>query len=399
MESLTISPSPSVSLRTQLYVECGLMIAYALSSGKELPQSISDSLDLLDRESPEEPSLAALAALHTALSRLVAPATPRGLAAIRVDENRHSFLYRLGAVPALRYLLVAAFGFSMVFFLASLHHEINPENLAKDIYTSSGWELALVMIFLLSAAGIGATFSALFEVYQSVSAGNYDPKLDSMYWVRIGIGLMAGLMLAQVLPLPPRDPAADTLTRPLLALLGGYSASVVHRILDRLVAAVDSIFMPKQGSDPAAAERDLQQRVTEEQSRQLKMFDQLLGQVSAAGGGLGDVRSKLLTLLPGGLSPGLAGKAERLALSAGIGLVTGGIKAASEKVVEGSVGNAGDLAAATVKEVLPSSGEVAGGVAGLAGPVATLIAGEAKPGAGQENENSAAAAVARALPS
>ncbi|HYZ22390.1 MAG TPA: hypothetical protein VE690_09555, partial [Rhodopila sp.] len=322
-----------------------------------------------------------------------------GLAAIRVDENRHSFLYRLGAVPALRYLLVAAFGFSMVFFLASLHHEINPENLAKDIYTSSGWELALVMIFLLSAAGIGATFSALFEVYQSVSAGNYDPKLDSMYWVRIGIGLMAGLMLAQVLPLPPRDPAADTLTRPLLALLGGYSASVVHRILDRLVAAVDSIFMPKQGSDPAAAERDLQQRVTEEQSRQLKMFDQLLGQVSAAGGGLGDVRSKLLTLLPGGLSPGLAGKAERLALSAGIGLVTGGIKAASEKVVEGSVGNAGDLAAATVKEVLPSSGGVAGGVAGLAGPVATLIAGEAKPGAGQENENSAAAAVARALPS
>jgi hypothetical protein len=394
VDRVTISPSSGAALRTQLNVECELMIAHALSSGKELPQSISDALDLLDRDAPAEPSLAALAALHTALSRLISPATPRGLAAIRRDGEQHSFLHRLGAVPALRYLLLAAFGFSWVFFLTSLQQQINPENLAKDIYTSYGWDLALVMIFLLSAAGIGATFGALFDVYQSVSDGNYDPKLDSIYWVRIGIGLIAGLMLAQLIPLPPRDPASTTLTRPLLALIGGYSASVVHRILERLVAALESIFTPQQGPDPTAAGRDLQQRVAEEQSRQLRMFDDLLGQVSAAGGTLGDVRSKLVTLLPGGLSPGLAGKAQRLALDAGIGLVTGGIKGAGQKVVEGLVSNAGELAAAAVKEVLPASGGTAAIVTGLADSVATLIAGDASPSAGQGNRSSAAGAVA-----
>jgi hypothetical protein len=367
VDGLTVPTSSSTALRTQLNAECELMVAYVLSSGKELPQSVIDVLDLLERGTPEEPSIAALASLHTALSRLVSPATPRGLAAIRQDSQRHSFLHRFGAVPALRYLLLCAFGFSWMFFLTSLTQEINPENLAKDIYTSYGWDLALVMIFLLSAAGMGATFGAVFEVYQSVSDGNYDSKLDSIYWVRIGVGLIAGLMLARLIPLPPRNPDSTTLTRPLLALLGGYSASVVHRILERLVDAIQSVFLPKQGADPAAAERDLRQRLAEEQSRQLKMFDELLRQVSAAGGTLGDVRSRLLTQLPGSLSRGLAGKAERLALDAGIDLIAGGIKGAGQKAVDGLVSNAGDFAAAGAKEVPPASGTTTAVVAELTG--------------------------------
>jgi hypothetical protein len=395
VDSVTVAAASSgASLRTQLNAECELMVGYALSSGKELPQSIADALDFLERGAPAEPSLAALASLHSALSRLVSPATPRGLGAIRLDSQQHAWLHRLGAVPALRYLLLATLGFSWAFFLTSLNEDINAENLAKDIFSSSGWQLALVMIFLLSAAGMGATFGALFDAYQCVSESNYDPKMDGVYWVRIGIGLIAGLMLAQLIPLPHGEPAAATLTRPLLALLGGYSGAVVHRILERLVASIENVFVPQPGPDLAGAERDLQQRVAEERSRQLRMFSELLGQVGAAGGTLGDVQSKLLTLLPGGLPLGLAGKAERLALDAGVGLITGGIKGAGQRVVEGLVNNAGDLAAAAVKEVLPASGQTTAVVAGLAGSVATMIAGDGKPGPGQGNERTAASAVA-----
>nr|WP_294526547.1 hypothetical protein [uncultured Rhodopila sp.] len=393
MDSLTTPASLGEALRTQLNLESELMIAYALSSGKELPQSIVDALDLLEREVATVPSLAVLAGLHTALSRLVAPATPRGIKAIRLDAEQHPALHRIGAVPSLRYLLFAAFGFAWMFFLTSLNPGINPGNLAKDIYTSSGWDLALVMTFLLSAAGIGVSFGALFEVFQSVSDRNYDPAQDGIYWVRIGIGLIAGLMLAQLIPFPQGTAASDTLTRPLLALIGGYSASVVHRILERLVTALESIFIPQQGADPAAAERDLRQRLAEEQSRQLKTFDKLLGQVSAAGGTVGDVRSELMTLLPGGVSSALAGKATRLALDAGIGLMTGGIKGASEKVVEDLVGNAGDVAAAAVRNVLPASGALAG----LAGTAASLVARGAMPGTAQGQGDSGARAIADAV--
>jgi hypothetical protein len=394
VENPLVPSSPGVALRTQLNAECELMIAYALSGGRELPQSIGDALDILDQNMPAQPPLAALTALHTSLSRLVAPATPRGLAAIRQDGAQNSFLHRFGAVPALRYLLLAAVGFSWVFFLTTLTQDINPENLARDIYTSSGWTAGLVMLFLLSAAGMGATFGALFEVYQYVSDGNYDPKYDSIYWVRIGIGLMAGLILAQLIPLPPRDPGTAALTRPLLALLGGYSASVLHRIMERLVAALESVFVPSQSRDPTAANRDLQQRVAEEQSRQVKMFDDLIGQVVAAGGNIGDVRSRLLTLLPGGLPSGLASKAERLALDAGVGLVTGGLAGAGGKIVSGLVSNAEDVAAAAVSEVLPASRLA--GVTGtaIAGSVATLMTGAASPAANQGNGLSATGAVA-----
>jgi hypothetical protein len=111
-------------------------------------------------------------------------------------------------VPALRYLLLATLVFLWTFLLTSLHQDINAESLAKAIFSSSGWQLALVTILLLSAAGVGAAFGALFEVCQSVSDANYDSKLDSVCWVRIGIGLISGLMLTQLIPLPKTDPDA-----------------------------------------------------------------------------------------------------------------------------------------------------------------------------------------------
>jgi hypothetical protein len=397
VDNLIAPPSPSVALRAQLNVECELMIAYALSGGKELPQSIGDALDMLDRDTPRQPSLAALTALHTVVSRLVAPATPRGLAAIYQDGKQHAFLHRFGAVPALRYLLFAAVAFSWMFFLTTLTQEINPENVARDIYTSYGWTAGLVLVFLLSAAGMGATFGALFEVYQYVSDGNYDPKYDSIYWVRIGIGLMAGLILAQLIPLPPRDSSVTILARPLLALLGGYSASVVHRILERLVAALEGVFVPKQVRDPTTANRDLQQRVVEEQSRQVRMFDDLIREVVASGGTIADLRSNLVTLLPGGLAPELAGKSRRLALDVGIGLVTGGVADAGEKVVRGAVSNAADLRVAAVEEALSAS-SVAGAIrTGIAGSAATLIVGATEPAAREGNELSAAAGIASVI--
>lgn len=395
MDSLNVSPSPGPALRAQLNIECELMIAYALSGGREIPQSIGDALDVLDQNAPTSPSLATLSALHNALSRLVAPATPRGLAAIRQDNTRHSFLHRFGAVPALRYLLLAAVGFSWIFFLTTLTEDINPANLAKDIYTSSGWAAGLVMLFLLSASGMGATFGALFEVYQHVSDGDYDPKYDSIYWVRIGIGLMAGLILAQLMPLPPRDASATALTRPLLALLGGYSASVVHRILERLVSAVESIFVPRLAADPTIAHRDLQQRVSEEQSRQVRLFDELIGQIVASGGTITDVRSKLLTLLPGGSPSGLVTQADRAALSAAIGLVNGGGAGAGQNVPQSVANGAGgDAAAAAVRAVMPSGGIAGAFGTGPAGIAVTSMTGAAGPAVGERDGTFAAGAIA-----
>jgi hypothetical protein len=239
--------SPSVvgsiadSLRAQLAADCDAMLRYTLSSGHKVPINVIDAFARLSSSEIDRPGeLSALALLHTSLTELVAPATPLGIRLVQNDESRHRALHLLGPVPSIRWLMVAAIFCSLTFFGISLFPSINRQTLSRDIYDLSGGTLLIALLFLLSAAGLGATFGALFEAYQFVSEGRFDARFDSVYWARIGLGLVSGLMLSELIP-----QAGNTklLERPLVALLGGFSAAVVHRILKRLVDGIEGIFL------------------------------------------------------------------------------------------------------------------------------------------------------------
>jgi hypothetical protein len=90
----------------------------------------------------------------------------------------------------------------------------------------------------MSAAGIGAGFAALFRVNRYVANGTYDPKYESSYWVRFVLGITAGIVLSSLVPITQDQ---SGFTRPLLCLLGGFSASVVYRIMSRLVDTLESL--------------------------------------------------------------------------------------------------------------------------------------------------------------
>jgi hypothetical protein len=51
---------------------------------------------------------------------------------------------------------------------------------------------------------------------------------------------MAGLLLPALIPIGG-DVDDNTLTKPLLALLGGFSAAMLYRLLERLVTTVESL--------------------------------------------------------------------------------------------------------------------------------------------------------------
>src|SRR5262249_22506569 len=86
------------------------------------------------------------------------------------------------------------------------------------------------------------------------------------------------------------------------ALLGGFSAAVVHRILQRLVSALESVFMPEMRSGTGLNERAVRQRGAEEQRppREIlaRSLDQLLEQFANGGSG-SDARRALVGLLSG----------------------------------------------------------------------------------------------------
>jgi hypothetical protein len=284
-------------LRAHLLSDCGVMLSYALSSGKPLPRAVRDALEVLERN-PDTAPLPILADLHDALLTVVAPATPGGLALIQGDERDHRLLHSLGPVPAIRHLMAAVFVFSGLFFITSISPYITTETVGRDIFNSSGPQLAWVLVFLLSAAGLGASFHALFDAYQHISDGSYDSKFDSIYWARIGLGLVSGLMLAELIP-QGQGSGADV-ERPLLALLGGFSAAVVHRVLDRLVSALESVFVPASKAEAGSDEREIRTRVALDQAQQraalASSFDRLLDHV-AAGGDIDEARKGLVAIL------------------------------------------------------------------------------------------------------
>lgn len=110
----------------------------------------------------------------------------------------------------------------------------------------------LIQLYLLSASGLGAIFAILYPLTTAVSAGTYDENDNARYVVHVVVGLISGTILGQLLPIDSVGALGD-LTRPTLALLGGFSASLVYKILTQLVRAVENVFSDSETSAATAA--------------------------------------------------------------------------------------------------------------------------------------------------
>lgn len=191
-----------------------------------------------------------LAELHQKLARLVAPAKPHCLWQLSQCRKTKTWFAWLGPVPLLRQLMGLAVLFLAGLLGLSLNQAVNSTNLSKAFLGNFGSAQLLCQSFLLCAAGLGACFAALFRAGRTVEAGTYDSRFDSSYYCRLVLGLMSGIMLAELVgpqfidsSNSPELGAAATqaFAKPTLALLGGFSATVVHRVLERLVQAVESL--------------------------------------------------------------------------------------------------------------------------------------------------------------
>ena len=232
--------------------ECDAMIHYTLEKGIKLPPDLFVLLEIMD-DTRRQSTLGEIVKLHNRLAEIISPATPGAIDMLYSDRSKHSFLRYLGPVPNIRYLMVASIIFISGFVCMSMTSYVNHQTLSKDIYDLVGCELLTIMLFLLSASGLGACFSALFSAYRFIADGTYDPRYDSAYWSQIILGLIAGLVMSQLISVQDWANGSSgsasvepvnysSFSKPLLALLGGFSASMVYKILQRLVETVESLF-------------------------------------------------------------------------------------------------------------------------------------------------------------
>lgn len=246
-------PDASTGLRKQAKAEITAMLKFAWSRGMELPVEVRAQLGWLDASRTDgEPEvdaapLAMLADLHARLSHLVSPAMPGALQLLDRQSPRNGWRAFMVPVDNVQWLLMAALAFMMSFVAISMCSALD-DAIQGDIYTLDGERQMIVMGFLLSAAGIGGTFQALFTAQRYVVSATYDSRYDASYWILIALGLIAGLLLSVLVPVRLEGTDAPTLAKPVLALLGGFSSGLVYRILQRLVDTIDSLFQAPNAS-------------------------------------------------------------------------------------------------------------------------------------------------------
>ena len=271
-----LQPDGPSHLADHVVDECEAMAKYAFGSGKRVPKRLAGSLEgfLAERHARLETGaddavsvptgrLKELAGLHEQLARIVAPAVPRSILYLERERHRQGHWRFLGAVPLVRGLMLAALSFLLGLIVISTFQHVNGH---VNWQQEHGWQLLSEELYLLTAAGVGATFAALFRVNRFVVEGTYDPKFTATYWTRIVLGVIAGMILATLIPIEPSDRLPE-LTKPTFAMLGGFSVGVVYSILNRLVETLESLVAGDLRGEASAREKALRADLLKESAR------------------------------------------------------------------------------------------------------------------------------------
>lgn len=270
------------ALQEQMLKECQAMAKYAFSTGLNVPWRTVQLLETLrivksgDAPSAQADDMAAarapdaekgfgtLALIHGQLCKVIAPAKPGTILLLSTENRKQSIFHFLGPVPLVRNMMVLAIFSLLLLILISTAESVTGK---IDWANQHGSELLLNELFIVTAAAIGASFAALFNAHKYIAAGTYDPKYDYSYWIRLVLGLIAGTILALLIPL---EDTVGHMTKPTLGMLGGFSVTVVYRILNRLVVTVETL-VHGDARDMVSSQLNSQKAKSEEENAQNKL--------------------------------------------------------------------------------------------------------------------------------
>jgi hypothetical protein len=227
----------------QISSEYRQMLRYSLAEGLAMDDQTRIAISAIPQV-PDMSNLGDLLVAHLALSKLIAPATPRSLEA--TEPARGALMGSLRRPPLIMWMIiigiVAAAGFVIT--------EIFIGQATETAVTGNNY--ALERLNWCFAAALGAVFYVLFTAHGYVKDRTFDPRYNSVYIIRFVLGLLSGLILATVLgaKLFAGKTGVNELGPSVIALLGGFSSEAVYQILQRLV---DMLLATVRGDDSTAA--------------------------------------------------------------------------------------------------------------------------------------------------
>ncbi|MCJ9429942.1 hypothetical protein [Kordiimonas marina] len=196
------------------------------------PETVAGTISILQQATEagfeyDDRFLERLAANHQQLGKVIAPITPGSLRGHHYEEKKKVIIW-------------AMWGATLVFLLGflslSTFTEISKDYIDKTFMDRDGTIQLIVASFYLSAAGIGACFYNLVKMYKYLITNKFDVAYGSSYAMRILLGVVAGYVLAEIIPINTHN-----FSKPLLAMLGGFSADAVEVILTRFVDTMKTL--------------------------------------------------------------------------------------------------------------------------------------------------------------
>ncbi|MCL3779565.1 hypothetical protein EMN47_04090 [Prolixibacteraceae bacterium JC049] len=271
-----------------LLEECIAMVKYIAAEGTAIPIEAEWLVELDEKTMNHSMESQKIIELHGLLAARIAPARPKTILLLYKESQKKKFQTFLGPVSLIRRLMLMSVLSLIAFIVIALSPDVNSKTVVLGVLEDNGFTLFLNMMFFLSAAALGACFSNLFEVNKYIQDGTYDPKYESAYWIRFILGLIAGLMLAVLLPsVLDRQAQGNSgmgfISVPLLAMVGGFSASLFHRILNRTVSTFETLLMGKQDKPKSILVHE----------RLIQQHKELLKEMKNVVEGLGDLKNDM----------------------------------------------------------------------------------------------------------
>ena len=181
---------------------------------------------------------------HNLLCKNVAPATPKSIEYTRKMHHEGSSKSVFNKIPLSRNLMILALIFLIIFIITVMSPNVNNASLDKGILGSSGIPLLLNLGYLAAVSGLGVLFYLLKDVSTSIKKGTLVSEDSISYMSQILLGIIAGLILSEILSLYLKDPNEINLfNKSVLALIGGFSSDAIFSILQGLINKIKSIFL------------------------------------------------------------------------------------------------------------------------------------------------------------
>ncbi len=182
---------------------------------------------------------------HNLLCKNVAPATPKSIVYTKILYEKGAKKTIFNRLPLLRNLMLLSLLFLIAFIAIGQTSFVNNASLKNGIMNSSGTTLVLNLSYLAAVAGLGVLFYLLKEVSTSLKNGTLVPEDSIAYMSQILLGIMAGLIMSEILAPYIIDPESKVsmFNKSVLALIGGFSSDAIFSILQGIINKIKSIFI------------------------------------------------------------------------------------------------------------------------------------------------------------